>query len=163
MYFQQAELFGGLDEGFMKKFMDLGKKETHQTGHILIREGDRAGFFFVLLEGSVKITIGETGHTLFTVDQPFESFGWSSLVGRDKYSASAECREKTTLLRIDVQKFTAALEDDAKAGITFYKGLARGLGNRLVQSYRLMSDATQADVLRSYGTGQVIESEMNVS
>jgi CRP-like cAMP-binding protein len=163
MYFQQSELFKGLDEGFVKEFMDLGEKETYKTGHILFREGDRAGYFYVLLEGGVKITIGETGHTVYSVDQPGEVFGWSSLVGRDDYSASAECREKTRLLRIDVGTLNNVLEKNAVTGMHFFKRLAGVLGNRLLQTYKLMSDAAEADISRSYGTGQVLESDVKVS
>jgi CRP/FNR family cyclic AMP-dependent transcriptional regulator len=163
MYFQQSDLFKGLDEGFVKEFMDLGEKKTYKTGHKLFHEGDPAGYFFVLLQGGVKITIGETGHTVHFVDEPGEVFGWSSLVAREKYSASAECREKTTLLRIDVGRLNKVLEKDAVTGLLFFKGLAGVLGNRLLQTYKLMSDTPDADTSRSYGSGQVLESDTKVS
>jgi CRP/FNR family cyclic AMP-dependent transcriptional regulator len=163
MYFQQSDLFKGLDEGFVKEFMDLGEKKTYTTGHTLFHEGDPAGYFFVLLQGSVKITIGETGHTVYSVDQPGEVFGWSSLVGREKYTASAECREKTTLFRTDVGSLNKLLENNAGTGMLFFKGLAGVLGNRLLQTYKLMSGAAEADISRSYGTGQVLESDVKVS
>ncbi len=145
------------------KTFPVQEKETYKTGHTLFHEGDPAGYFFVLFQGSVKITIGETGHTVYSVDQPAEVFGWSSLVGRDQYSASAECREKTTLLRIDVEKLDKVLENNPATGMIFFKRLAGVLGNRLLQTYKLMSDTAEADISRSYGTGQVLESDMKVS
>jgi CRP/FNR family cyclic AMP-dependent transcriptional regulator len=163
MYFQQSELFKGLDESFVKEFTDIGEKETYNAGHKLFLEGDSAGRFFVLLEGSVRISIGETGHTVYSVDQPGEVFGWSSLVGRDNYSASAECREKTMLLKIDVGTLNNVLERDAVTGMLFFKRLAGVLGNRLLQTYKLMSDTAGADISRSYGTGQVLESDTKAS
>jgi CRP-like cAMP-binding protein len=163
MYFQQSDLFKGLSEGFVKKFMEIGEKEIYKTGHTLFHEGDPAGYFFVLLEGGVRITIGETGQTVFSADRPGEVFGWSSVVGRDKYSGSAECRETTTLLRIDVGRLNKVLEKDAVTGMLFFKVLAGVLGNRLLQTYKLMSDSAETDVSRSYGTGQVLESDMKAS
>jgi CRP/FNR family transcriptional regulator, cyclic AMP receptor protein len=163
MYFPQSDVLRGLDKNFVKEFMDIAEKETHKPGYTLFREGDRAGYFYVLLKGCVKLTIGETGHTVYTLDRAGEVFGWSSLVGRDKYSASAECRETTTLLRIDMGELNKILEKDAPTGLVFFKRLAGSLGKRLLETYRRMSDTGETDILRSYGTGQVLESDVKMS
>lgn len=163
MYFQQSDLFEGLDEGFVKEFMDIGEKEIHKTGHTLFHEGDPAGYFFVLVQGRVKITIGDTGHTVYTVDRSGEVFGWSSLVGRAAYTASAECREPTKLLKIDVGRLNKVLEKDPATGLVFFKRLAGSLGNRLLQTYRMISDTPERDISRSYGTGQVLASDVRAS
>ncbi|MEW6667412.1 MAG: cyclic nucleotide-binding domain-containing protein [Thermodesulfobacteriota bacterium] len=163
MYFQQSDLFEGLDEGFVKEFMDIGEKETHKTGHIVFHEGDPASHFFLLIRGRVKIAIGDTGHTVYTVDRPGEVFGWSSLVGRAAYTASAECRDQTVLMRIDVGRLNRLLEKSPATGLVLFKRLAGSLGNRLLQTYRMISDTPEGDVSRSYGTGQVLASEGRVS
>jgi CRP-like cAMP-binding protein len=103
MYFQQSDLLRGMDGGFVKEFMQLAEKETHKPGRTLFREGNPARHFFVLLKGRLKLTLGETGHTIYTADRSGEVFGWSSLVGRAAYTATAECKEPTVLLRIDVE------------------------------------------------------------
>jgi CRP-like cAMP-binding protein len=163
MYFQQSDILRGLDKNFVKEFMDIAERETHKTGYTLFREGDRAGHFYVLLKGRVKITIGETGHTVYTVDRAGELFGWSSLVGRGRYSASAECRETTTLLRINMGRLNKILEKDAPTGMVFFKRLAESLGKRLLETYRLIPDTGETDMSRSYGTGQVLESDAKMS
>jgi CRP-like cAMP-binding protein len=122
-----------------------------------------AGYFYVLIIGFVEITLGEAGHTVYTVDRPGEVFGWSSLVGRERYSASAQCKGATTGLRIDVGKLNQALEKDPYAGMMFFKRLARTLGNRLIQTYSLNPQMANVDISRSFGTGQVIESDEKVS
>lgn len=160
MYFQQSDLLRGMDKGFVKEFMELAEKETHKAGHSLFREGNPAHHFFVLLKGRVKLTLGETGHTIYTVDRSGEVFGWSSLVGRAAYTASAECKETTVLLRIDVGKLNQLFEKDATSGLIFFKRLAGSLGNRLLQTYRLISDTPEMYRSRSYGTGQVQESDV---
>jgi len=162
MYFRQSDLLKGLDERFVKEFMDLGEKKSYKTGHLLYHQGDPAAHAFLLVEGGVKMIIGETVHTVYFVDQPGEVFGWSSLLGREKYSASAECREKTTLLRIDVEKLDKLLGKNPAAGMLFFRNLAGVVGNRLLQTYKLMSDSGEADISRSYGTGQVLGSDAKV-
>jgi CRP-like cAMP-binding protein len=127
MYFQQSDLFEGLNEGFVKEFMDIGEEVTHKTESTLFREGDVAGHFYVLINGFVEITLGEAGHTVYTVDRPGEVFGWSSLMERERYSASAQCKGATTVLRIDVGKLNQVLEKDPHAGMVFFKRLGQPL------------------------------------
>ena len=74
---------------------------------------------------------------VYDVGQNGEAFGWSSLIGRDVYSASAECVEPTKLLVADRTRLNQVLEDDPANGIIFMKHLAATLGNRLIESYKL--------------------------
>ena len=45
----------------------------------------------------------------------------------------------------------------------FFKRLAGSLGKRLIETYRLIPDMAEMDISRSYGTGQVLESDVKVS
>ena len=161
MYMKQSDLLKGLGKDFLKEVMEVAEKRTHPKGHLIFREGERADHFYILLKGRVRITIGETSHKVYTVDHPGEVFGWSSLVGREGYSGSAECREPTTLLRIGLEKLEVLFEKDKKSEAIFFRQLARGLGARLIQSYRMISE--KADLSLSHGTGQVQESTVTVS
>lgn len=159
MYFQQSDLLRGMNKEFIKTFMDITEKEFHKKGHFLFREGDPAGHFYILLKGRIKLSIGQEGHTVYTVDHSGEAFGWSSLVGGNRYSASAECREPTKLLKVDVTRLHNILEKEPENGALFFKHLAATLGNRLLQTYRMISVISQAGISLSFGTGDVQESE----
>jgi CRP/FNR family cyclic AMP-dependent transcriptional regulator len=159
MYFQQSDLFDGTSEDFLKEIMGLAIKESHRKGYVLFRRGDRARYFYILVKGQVKIRIGENGYIVYTVDRSGEAFGWSSLVGRDVYSASAECRISTNVLKIDFEKLQEILEKDPASGLIFFKSLAGTLGDRLLQTYKMISVASQPEISSSFGTGQVLESE----
>jgi len=163
MYMKQSDLLKGLSRDFLKQVMEVAEKETHKGGYLLFKEGDRAKHLYILLKGRVSITIGDRAHTVYTVDHPGEVFGWSSLVGRKGYSAAAECREPTRLLKININKLEALFEKDRASEVTFFRQLAAGLGARLIQSYRMISEKAQADLSLSYGTGQVQESTITVS
>ena len=163
MYIQQADVLRGLGKGFVKSVMDLAHKEDHKRGFLLFREGDRANHFFILLKGRVNITLGETGHTVYTVDHPGEAFGLSSLIGRERYIASAECREPTKLLRFSAKEFERAIEADPMNSLAFFRRLAGVLGARLFQSFKMISGTPQPESSMSYGTGQVMESDTTVS
>jgi CRP-like cAMP-binding protein len=139
MYINQSELFQGTSMDFVKKFMDISQMTSHQKGDILFREKDPARFFFILLNGNVKLSIGEPATVVYQADANGEAFGWSSLIGGDIYSASAECMEPTKLLKTDSQKFMRVLEEDPDSGVIFFKHLAATLGNRLLESYKLIT------------------------
>ena len=139
MYIRQSELLQGTSMDFVKKFMDNSEMVSHAKGDVLFRENDPALFFYTLLNGRVKLSIGEGGHMVHDTRQNGEAFGWSSLIGRDVYSASAECIEPTTLLKTDSQKLTEVMEKDPANGIIFCKHLAATLGNRLLESYQAIS------------------------
>jgi CRP-like cAMP-binding protein len=93
------------------------------------------------------------------VDHPGEVFGWSSLSGRGVYSASAECRKPTKLLRIEADRLFKILENDPASGLIFFRRLSGILGNRLLQMYRTVSVMSKRAISLSYGTGQVAESD----
>lgn len=161
MYIQQTDLFKEMDKDFLKQVMDITMKESHEEGEFLFHEGDPAIFSYVLLKGHVDVTIGEIGHVVFVVSRPGETFGWSSLINSDVYSASAECREPTRLLKMDREKFQKILEKDPANGFIFFKRLAGRLGSRLIQSYKQISGAAQAGTSPSFGTGQTLKSVGN--
>jgi CRP-like cAMP-binding protein len=126
---------------FVKKFMDISETSSHREGEILFRENDPAKFFFILLNGCVKLSVGEAEKVVYRAKLNGEAFGWSSLIGGDVYSASAECLEATKLLKTDRDKLSRILEEDAENGIIFFKQLAATLGKRLLQTYRLLESS----------------------
>lgn len=163
MYIKQSDLLRGLSKDFLEQVMGLAKEESHEKGYTLYKAGEPAKYVYILIEGRVTITIGETGHTVYTVDHPEEVFGWSSLIGRETYSATAECREKTRLLKIRAEELEKLIAKDQKNGLILFRRLAFGLGSRLLETYRMISGPAQAGTSLSFGTGQVQEFETNAS
>ncbi len=141
MYIKQSELFTGTSMDFVKKFMDICETSSHQKGEILFRENDPAKFFFILLNGCVKLSVGVPEQVVYKAKLNGEAFGWSSLIGGDVYSASAECLEATKLLKTDRDKLSRMLEEDAENGIIFFKQLAATLGKRLLQTYNMLESS----------------------
>jgi CRP/FNR family cyclic AMP-dependent transcriptional regulator len=157
MYLKQKDMFWAMDKGFVKAIMDIAESESCKEGDVLFREGDQADNFYILLRGRVKLILGQIGQAVYVVSNAGEAFGWSSLIGRDTYSASAECVLPAKLLKFERQKLQKAVEKDPVNGIVFFKRIAEILGNRLLQSYAMIASASRADVSTSFGTGQVID------
>jgi CRP-like cAMP-binding protein len=132
----------GTSMDFVKKVMDICRMVSHEKGETLFRENDEARQFYIMLNGRVKLSAGKGSQVIYDVGQNGEAFGWSSLIGRDVYSASAECVEPTKLLVTDRDKLSKVLEDDPANGIIFMKHLAATLGNRLIESYKIMPSSS---------------------
>ena len=159
MYIKQADLFWDMDRDFVKEVMDVAIKDSHKKGDFLFHEGDIAASFYILIKGRVKLIVGETGPMIHTIDHAGEAFGWSSLVDRDVYSASAECIEKTILQKIDRSSLQKIVEEDTANGLIFFKRLAGIIGNRLIWSYKMITASSQAQISPTGGSGQIEESE----
>ncbi|MBW2427637.1 MAG: cyclic nucleotide-binding domain-containing protein [Deltaproteobacteria bacterium] len=143
MYIKQSDLLLGTSMDFVKKIMDISRMISHEKGDVLFQENDRARYFYILLNGRVKLSVGQGGQVVYDVKQNGEAFGWSSLIGRDVYSASAECVEPTKLLVTDRKNIGKVLEEDPANGIIFMKHLAATLGNRLLETYKMIPSSSK--------------------
>ncbi len=156
MYLKQKDIFRAMNKSFVKKIMNVSTTESYEQGDLLFQQGDPANQFYILLKGRIKLTLGETGQSVYIVSHAGEAFGWSSLIDRETYTASAECMTPAKLLRFDQEKVLKILEEDPANGLVFFKRLAGILGNRLLHSYKLISTALQTEESPSFGTGQVM-------
>jgi CRP/FNR family cyclic AMP-dependent transcriptional regulator len=159
MYIQQSDLFWGMNREFVKQVMNIAEKESYQKGDFLFHEGDPASNFYILIKGRVKLTTGETGQMVHMVDRAGEAFGWSSLIERDVYSSSGECKEDTILQKFDARALLKLLEEDLVNGLIFMKRLAGLIGKRLIWSYKMFTVSSQAAGSMTGGTGQIDVSE----
>jgi CRP-like cAMP-binding protein len=136
----QNELLVGTGKLFVRNFMDIAIKTSYRKGDILFREGDPALCSYTMISGKVNLYIS-TGHNIYTICTPGEVFGWSSIVERNVYSATAECMEPSLLLRIDKNEFHRLLEEHPMCSVIFYKNFSKTLGSRLLASYDFISSA----------------------
>ena len=136
MYIKQSDLFLGLNHNFVKEIMAIAEKESHAEGDFIFQLGDPANHFYILINGQVQLSLGDSGQVVYTSSNVGETFGWSSLIGRNLYSASALCLQSTDLLKIERQKLQNLLERDKDSGYLFFKQLAGALGNRLLKLYQ---------------------------
>ena len=125
----------------------------------IFHKGDPSTYFYILIKGRVKLTVGETGPAVYTVNSAGEAFGWSSLIGRERYSASGECFEPTVLDNFHRGEFHKVIEKYPGPGLIFFKRLAGLIGNRLLWSYKMITSTAKSDASLSFGSGQIQESE----
>ena len=158
MYIKQSELLWGLDNHFIREFIDSAMKKTHPEGYKLFSAGDPADFFYILMRGSIRLSVGEQDKTTYIVEHAGEAFGWSGLVGMPKYSASAQCL-KESMVMIFAKDFVQSVADnDPENGMRFYRRLARMLGKRLIYSYGIEMEGVTDDLYYRFATDEEKES-----
>ena len=135
MYLKQGDLFWGMDRDFIKAAMDISSKENYHEGEVIFREGDSADAFFILIKGRIQLTLGAKSREVYVAYQPGEIIGWSSIIGRDKLSATATSLEPTILQKLERQRFFMVLGDYPAEGAVLFQRVAAMLGNRLVSLY----------------------------
>ena len=151
MFIQEADLFKETSQVFMNELSKLMIKESFGAGTFLLQEGEQTTNFYVLEEGRVRLSIGERGHIVYTVSNPGGAFGWSSLVGLEAYTATAECVVDSRLIKIDKDDLIKLFNKYPADGMLFYRHLAGLVGQRLVNSYGSILTTQKEEVEPSYG------------
>ena len=135
MVFTMGDFIMGMGKEFALEAMEISEKLTLDEDETLFNAGDTAHYFYVLIKGRVELSLGKTGPVVYTARHPGEVVGWSSLVGRHAFSASAQCRAPAKLLKFDRDIFLELLQNNAANEALLFKRLAEMLGNRLLELY----------------------------
>ena len=154
MFIQKADLFKGMSQEVIKEIDSIMIEESYEGDASLFREGDPANNFYILVDGKVRLTIGEEGHMTHVVSNPGEIFGWSSLVEDGFYTASAECSLPTKLFRIEKEELDKIFERHPVSGLSFFKRMAGLVGKRLINSYRSLLAAHKEVGPSTYGISE---------
>ncbi len=161
MFIQQADLFREVNQETMNEISSIMVEQSYDKGAILFAEGDPANHFFILKEGRVRLAVGTEAAIDYPVSTPGEAFGWSSLVGRDTYTAQAECETACELIKIEKESLQKIFERHPESGMAFFKGLAGAIGQRLIYSYNAFLSHQSPEREISYGAGRLMEAGMD--
>ena len=138
MIIREIDLCEGMSEEIEQEFAKVMESESYNSGEVLIKEGAAADDFYVLQAGALNVKVAGARQTTNVAIRPGEAVGWSSLAGRDTYTASVECAEPSKLVKINKDKLDEVLRRHPSTGLLFYKRLAGLVGDRLIKCYQVM-------------------------
>jgi hypothetical protein len=101
-----------------------------EAGETIFEQGDDGDAFYVVVQGSIKISRGSTH--LATLG-PREGFGEMAILDRDTRSATATAAEDSTLLRLDRDSFDRVVEQNPVVARGIYRVLTERLRNVLAR------------------------------
>jgi len=152
MIIQKAELFKDLTPETTNEISKIMVEEAWERGRVIFQAGTPATHFYILVEGRVRLSIGTKAQITYTVNTPGEAFGWTGLVDRSEYIATAECVAPSKVVKIENSRLTELFEKDTQGGMMFFKRLAGAVVQRLIYNYEaFLSEGSLSEVTPSYG------------
>lgn len=132
--FEGHRLFRGLGQDFLQQLEEISVQESRGKGEMIVNDGDPADNFYILEEGRICIRSERNRANLSFLHTPGDFFGWSCLLDRQAFCASAESVVPSKIIRIEKKKLDALLKKDSLNGLTFIKNFADIIGGRFLET-----------------------------
>ncbi len=144
--FYRIEFFEHVPMGLLVELNSLGEQCQYPAQSWLFREGEAAERIYILLEGSVGITMGtDDGRDIAVATiAPDESFGWSALVPPYNFTASAIALEPVEVVEIRGDAIRELCTNEPCLGEAILQGIASVVSKRLEQTRFQLIEALDA-------------------
>lgn len=110
----------------LKNFLDDDRQDTHKAGETIFREGDEGRVMYVVIEGSVRLSV--TGRSLEKVG-PGGVFGEMALIDAAPRSATAFAVTDCRLVSITRERFTTLVQQNPQFALEIMRVMANRLRN----------------------------------
>lgn len=104
----KVPIFSGCTKRELEAILNAAKDVSHPDGHVIAREGDRGVGFFLILDGTAKVTRG--GKRLASLGRG-DFFGEISLLDRGPRTATVTATSPIELIGITAWVFRGLLEE----------------------------------------------------
>jgi len=130
-------LFAHQDAAMLAQIAVLADVKEVEAGYQLFFEGEVAKALYLVLDGSVVLTMnmGEKGDQKVEELEPLgkgEVAGWSSIVKPHIYKMGAYTGQKSHLMAFDGEKLRTLFDEHPSFGYYFMQKLAEVIGERLI-------------------------------
>lgn len=125
----EVPLFEGLSKKELRAIVQAAKEVSHREGAVLAREGDSGVGFFLIMDGTAKVSVrGRPRNTM----GPGDFFGEISLIDQGPRTATVTAETPITTLGITAWVFKRLIEQNPSIASKMLKVMAQ----RLRQSSR---------------------------
>jgi len=136
------EFFVGLPERALAAIAEIAEKRRYAPGEIIFSPERSSEWAFVLLRGSIRLTVHASALpepvTLASLETPGQAFGFSSVVGQGHHNSSAEAVTEAEAVAVHGPRFLDYLEKNPEVGFTVMRRVARAISRRLATLRRLL-------------------------
>jgi CRP-like cAMP-binding protein len=138
------ELFEGLPDRALEAVAAISEERRYPAGGIIFSPEQSSEWAFLLLAGSVRLTVHASSlpepMTVAVLETPGQAFGFSTVIGQQHHNSSAEAVTDVRVVAIHGPKFLAYLEKDAEVGFVVMRRVAKALSRRLATLRRVLLD-----------------------
>lgn len=123
-------------EGFkpphIQKMAEMAHEVQFARDHVIFREGDECGIFYLILEGKVALEASAPGR-IFRISAlgAGDEVGWSSLLMEESKHFRARTLEPVRALAFDAMRLRQTCEQDHGFGYLLMRQLVRVVAQRL--------------------------------
>ena len=151
MIINEVDLFKGIDPDVMEEIANICSEENYAKDTVLFKKGEEADCLYILEEGAIHLVIENGGSLSFTLSEPGQVVGWSSMVESGLYTSSGVCATAIKALKLEKEKLDKVFGLHPDAGLKVLKRLAGVISQRLSNAYRDLLSARGQDTTPSYG------------
>lgn len=134
----QVTLFQGLDAKHLNLVADQFSTAAFDAGETVFDQGAPANRVYIVANGKVVIRFKPYDGDLLDVSEIEKDgiFGWSSVLGRKRYTSSAVCLEDTETFWIRGDVLRELAEDHPETGVIILERLAEVIAQRLQSTHK---------------------------
>ena len=133
-WLKKTELFGSLNESHLNTILSRSSIESFPEGKTIFRQGEEAIRLYILIEGTVNLTVKTQEQTDFMtskIEKEGAAFGIPSLIEPFRYNVTATCLKPSKVLTIEADHLMKKMEEDPKMGMEVMKKLTSIYFSRL--------------------------------
>src|SRR6266446_3072884 len=110
---RRSSLFQFLPDQHFEKLRPLLQEESYEFGDLLVRQGEPADSFYVLISGRARVVkVDQNGNEIVLATiKPGDSFGEAALAEGGTRTATVRCSTAVEVLRLDRADFLALAEE----------------------------------------------------
>lgn len=129
---KRVAFFQELDESQINILRPLFEPFSCQVGTVILKQGAPADCLYLIISGTVEMFFKPYDGTSFTLSYVEKGglFGWSAVVGSEKYSSSAVAVEDVEAYRIRGSALRKFCLEHPEAGVDILERLADGVSFR---------------------------------
>jgi CRP-like cAMP-binding protein len=134
----RVAFFTGLNENQMNLLSPLFEPFSCQAGTVILQQGTPAEFFYVLTNGTVEMSFKPYDGNPLTVTHVEKGglFGWSAVIGSEKYTSSAIAIEDVEAFRIRGVELRKFCVEHPETGKDILEHLADGVSSRWKDAHK---------------------------
>jgi CRP-like cAMP-binding protein len=133
------DLFRSLSFEEVERLANFSGSKSMEEGEYVFRCGKPCSHFFVVLEGKVNLKLPSSDSESSLVVGRMEKgdiFGFSALLGSERYTTTAQCTGPGTVLAVEVKPFRKLLDENSSVGLRAMSVVASAYFTRYIETLR---------------------------
>jgi CRP-like cAMP-binding protein len=146
-----CHLFEQLSGEQLDALSTIAEEAWYDAGYMVYRQGTRADYMYIVLEGSVELSLQRKNGLGIYIDSLGEDdlFGSCLCLDFGEYSLSARCTRETRMLKISTRELKRLMDADPPLGYLIQRAISRAYFQRYLDTVIKLQNIVGAIVLKA--------------